>query len=61
VCPRQAPFTHVLLNRGALTIFLSDGMSESANHWDKFGDFATRCLERVGNAHGYELFGLRGP
>ena len=61
VCPRQAPFTHVLLNRGALTIFLSDGMSGSANHWDKFGGFATRCLERVGDAHSYELFGLKGP
>lgn len=60
-CPRHAPFTHVLLNRGALTIFLSDGMSESANHWDKFGDFASRCLERIGDAHGYELFVLARP
>jgi len=58
-CPHHAPFTHVLLNRGALTIFLSDGMSESANHWDKFEEFATRCLVPRGNRHGYQLFGLR--
>ena len=61
VCPRHAPFTHVLLNRGALKILLADGMSESANHWDKFGQFANRCLERVGDMHGYELFALGEP
>ena len=60
-CPLDAPFTHILLNRGALSIFLSDGMSEAANHWDKFEEFSARCLDLAADRDGYELYRLREP
>lgn len=62
-CLENTPFTHVLLNEGVLQYHLAAGLDPEAVGWDRFPDFADRCLRLVDAATGLALFEIRrsGP
>ncbi|HRN52178.1 MAG TPA: glycosyltransferase family 39 protein [Gemmatimonadaceae bacterium] len=58
-CLAGTGITHVLLNEVLPSYYASRGASLGAMSWDRFPEFAQRCLEPLGAFRGEVLFRLR--
>lgn len=60
-CLRGAGVSHVLLGVGAARYFVQGGADPEVLRWDRFQEFAARCLDVVHEGPGFVLFRVREP
>jgi hypothetical protein len=60
-CLESAGITHVLVGTGTLEYFEKRGLDPSLMHWDRFDDFAARCLELVTRRPAWDLYRVKAP
>jgi hypothetical protein len=59
-CIEGSGVTHVLASTGILEYYESRGLDPRLMLWDRFDEFAERCLTLVGEAGGARLYAVRG-
>jgi hypothetical protein len=59
MCLESSNISHVLVKTDILNYFLHRGLNSHQVLWDRFGEFADRCLVRVERQPGFELYLVR--
>jgi hypothetical protein len=59
-CLDGSGITHVLVNTYGLRLYMNRGLNSNHILWDRFDEFADRCLEEVRREPDFTLFGVRG-
>jgi hypothetical protein len=58
-CLRQTGITHVLVGTGALRFYTTRGLDPALLGWDRFPDFAGRCLRTIRQDENFVLYAVR--
>ena len=58
-CLEGSGITHVLVNTFGLRLYVNRGLNSNHILWDRFDEFANRCLEEVHREPDFSLFAVR--
>jgi hypothetical protein len=58
-CLAGTGITHIYLNRAVLTYYGTRGLDPATLEWDRFPEFAARCLESLARTRSIEIYRVR--